>query len=73
MNKKYMYRKLHREQTVKRLTESIESIPNIFKYGTSKTKNKTVQRALNSDIVGYILEKTHKKAKNKLNNLFGSF
>ena len=40
-------------------------------YGSSKIKNKIVQRALNSDIVSYVVEETQNKAKNKLNNLFG--
>ena len=54
------------------INKGIKNILNIFKYGTPKIKNKTVQRALSSDIAGYIVEETQNKAKNKLNNLFGS-
>ena len=32
------------------IDKGIENIPNIFKYGVSKIKNKNVLRALNSDI-----------------------
>ena len=53
------------------IDKGIENILNIFKCGTPKIKNKTVQRALSSDIAGYIVEETQNKAKNKLNNLFG--
>ena len=56
----------------KKLTDKgIENIPNIFICSMSKIKNKNVQRALNSDIVDYVVEETQIQAKNKLNNLFG--
>ena len=56
----------------KKLTDKgIENIPNIFIYSMSKIKNKNVQRALNTDIVDYVVEETQIQAKNKLNNLFG--
>ena len=55
----------------KLIDKGIENIPKIFKYETSKIKNKTVQWALNSDIADYTVEETQNKAKNKLNNLFG--
>ena len=45
----------------------MENIPNIFKYGVSKIKNKNVQRALESDVV----EEAQNQTKNKLSNLFG--
>ena len=34
----------------KLIDKGIENIPNIVRYGSSKTKYKNVQRALNSDI-----------------------
>ena len=34
----------------KLIDKGIENIPNIFKYGLSKIKNKNFQRAFNSDI-----------------------
>ena len=56
----------------KKLTDKgIEIIPNIFKYGVSKIKNKKVQRALNSDVAEYVVEETQNQAKNKLNDPFG--
>ena len=56
----------------KKLTDKgIEIIPNIFKYGMSKIKNKKVQRALNSDVAEYVVEETQNQAKNKLNDPFG--
>ena len=56
----------------KKLTDKgIEIIPNIFKYGVSKIKNKKVQRALNSDVAEYVVEETQNEAKNKLNDPFG--
>ena len=39
----------------KLIDKGIENIPNIFKYGLSKIKNKNVQRALNSDIADYAI------------------
>ena len=45
--------------------EGITHAPDLYKYGTSKIKNKKIQHALNSDIA-----ETQNKAKNHLNNLF---
>ena len=56
----------------KKLTDvGIKQIPNIYKYGTSKIKNKNVQRALNSDLANIVADKTQNRTKNSLNNLFG--
>ena len=56
----------------KKLTDKgIEIIPNVFKYGVSKIKNKKVQRALNFDVAEYVVEETQNQAKNKLNDPFG--
>ena len=52
------------------IDKGIENIPNLFRYGASKIKNKNVQRAFNSNIVNYVVEETQNKAKNKLSNLF---
>ena len=56
----------------KLIDKGIENIPNLYRYGTSKIKNKNVQRALNSDVANCVVEETQNKAKNKLTNLFGS-
>ena len=53
------------------IEKGIENIPNIFKYGVSKIKNKNVQRALESDIADYVAEEAQNQTKNKLNNIFG--
>ena len=57
----------------KLIDKGVENIPNIVRYGSSKIKNKNVQRALNSDIANYVVEETQNKAKNKLNDLFGGY
>ena len=53
------------------IDKGTENIPNRFRYGASKIKNKNVKRGLNSDIANYVVEETQSKAKNKLANLFG--
>ena len=55
----------------KLIDKGIENIPNLYRYRTSKIKNKNVQRGLNSDVENYVVEETQNKAKNKLTNLFG--
>ena len=35
----------------KLMNKGIDNIPNIFKYGVSKTKNKNIKMAINSDIL----------------------
>ena len=57
----------------KLIDKGVENIPNIVRYGSSKIKNKNVQRALNSDIANYVVEETQNKAKNKVNDLFGGY
>ena len=54
----------------KMIDKGIENIPNLFRYGASKIKNKNVQQALNCDIANYVMKETQNKAKNKLTNLF---
>ena len=56
----------------KLINEGIKQIPNIYKYGTLKIKNKNIQRALNSDLANIVVDETQNRAKNSLNNLFGS-
>ena len=55
----------------KLIDKGIENIPNLYRYRTSKIKNKNVQRGLNSNVENYVVEETQNKAKNKLTNLFG--
>ena len=54
----------------KLIDEGVKQIPNLYRYRTSKIKNKNIQWAPNSDIAKYVVEETQNKAKNKLNNLF---
>ena len=54
----------------KLIDEGMQQIPNICKYGTSKIKNKNVQRALNSNLAKIVVDETQNRAKNSLNNLF---
>ena len=42
-------------------------MPNLYKYGTSKIKNKV----LDSDVANYALTEAQDKAKNNITNLFG--
>ena len=55
----------------KLIDEGIKQIPNIYKYMTSKIKNKNVQRALNSNLTNIVVDKTQNRAKKQLINLFG--
>ena len=46
-------------------------MPNLYKYGTSKIKNKNVRKVLDSDVAHYALTEVQNKAKNNITNLFG--
>ena len=54
----------------KLIDKGIKQIPNIYKYGTSKIKNKNVQWALSSDLANLVVDETQNRAKNSLNNPF---
>ena len=41
--------------------KGVDNIPNIFKYGVSKIKNKNLKKALNSDITDIIVDESQKK------------
>ena len=47
----------------------VESLPDIVKFGSSKIKNKNIQRALDSDIANHVVEEAQNRAQNQLNNL----
>ena len=47
----------------KLIGEGIKQVPSLYKYGTSKIKNKNIQRELNSDIANNVVEETQNKAK----------
>ena len=52
----------------KLINKGIDSIPSIFKYGVSKIKNKNVQRALDTDIANYVVDKAQ-KIRHELNQI----
>ena len=41
-------------------------MPNIFKYGVSKIKNKNVKRAMNSDIANMVVDEAQNKINKKI-------
>ena len=57
----------------KLINKGIDNMPNRFKFGASKIKNKNVKRALNSEIADLVVNKAQGKARKKYNssNLFG--
>ena len=52
------------------INKRIDSIPDIFKFGASKIRNKNVQKALKSEIADMVVEEAQNKIKNKYNSLF---
>ena len=60
------------EISKKLINKGIDSIPNIFKFGASKIKNKTVNRALNSKIADLVVKEAQNRVIKKYNssNLF---
>ena len=54
----------------KLINKGIDNIPNIFKFGASKIKNKNVQKALQSEIADMVVEEAQNRAKNKYDSLF---
>ena len=52
------------------IDKGIDNIPNIFKFGVSKIKNKNVKKILSSDIADMVVDETQNRAKNKYKTLF---
>ena len=52
------------------INKGIDNIPNIFKFGASKIKNKNVRRAIQSDIADMVVKEAQNRARNKYNHLF---
>ena len=46
---------LSSEFSKKLISKGIDNIPNIFKFGVSKIKNKNAQKALNSEIADLVV------------------
>ena len=53
----------------KLINKGIDTIPNIFKFGASKIKNKTAKRALNSEIADLVVNEAQKKVRKKIDRL----
>ena len=53
----------------KLIDKRTESLPDIVKFGSSKIKNKNIQRALDSDIANHVVEEAQNRAQNQLSNL----
>ena len=54
----------------KLINKGIDNIPNIFKFGVSKIKNKKIQDALSSDIAEIVVDEAQNRAKNSYSTLF---
>ena len=52
------------------INKGIDNIPNMFKYGVIKIKNKNVKRALNSDIANIVVDEAQKKVRKTSGSLF---
>ena len=57
----------------KLINKGINNMPNLFKFGASKIKNKNGKRALNSETTDLVVNKAQGRARKKINstNLFG--
>ena len=55
------------------INKGIDNIPNLFKFGASKVKNKNVKKALESEIADMLVNEAQRRARKKYNstNLFG--
>ena len=58
---------------IKIINKGIDNIPNMFKYGVSKIKNKKVRRALNSDIANYVVDEAQNKVKNRTHSFLDNY
>ena len=47
----------------KLINQGIDSIPNIFKFGASKVKNKNIKKALESEVADLIVDEAQSKAR----------
>ena len=57
----------------KLINQGIDNIPNIFKFGVSKIKNKNAQKVLNSEKADLVVNEAQGRARKKNNSkdLFG--
>ena len=52
------------------IKKGIDNIPNAFKFGILKIKNKDVKKILSSDIADMVVDETQNRVKNKYKTLF---
>ena len=52
------------------INKGMDNIPNIFKFGVSKIKNKNVKKVLSSDIADMVVDGAQNRVKNKAKSLF---
>ena len=55
----------------KLIDKGTKHAPELYKLRTSKIKNKSMKKALESDVADYIVKETQKKVNEDVNNLFG--
>ena len=53
------------------IDEGIKQVPNLYKYGTYKIKNKNVRKVFDFSLANYTVTEAQNKAKNNITNLFG--
>ena len=53
------------------IDEGIKQVPNLYKYGTYKIKNKNIRKVFDSSPVNCAVTEAQNKAKNNITNLFG--
>ena len=63
-------RLLTRASAKKYIYKGINEIPNIFKYGVSKIKNKNIKRAMTSDVANMVVDKAQSKINKRIDSLF---
>ena len=54
----------------KLINKGTHNIPNIFKFGVSKIKNKNVKKELSSDIADMVVDEAQNRAKNRYTSIF---
>ena len=54
----------------KLIDKGINSIPNIFRFGRKKVKNKKLKKILKSDVADLVVNETQKKVRQKYDDLF---
>ena len=52
----------------KLINKGIDNIPNIFKFGASKVKNKNIKKTLKSEIADMVVNEAQGRARKKYNS-----